>query len=251
MHVYFITKKNLLTLGAVLLLLASFLTFSLIYYGKNTVASRMTEPIYQGNTGKKVVAITVNVDWGEEYIPKMLEIFAKEDIKVTFFVTGKWADKNRELLKKMSDGGHSIQNHGYEHVHFNSLAPEKSVEQIKKAEKIIEEITGKKTSFFASPYGEQNQKIMTAVSSIGYDLIMWSVDTIDWQKPSPETIIKRVLNKIHNDAIILMHPTEPTVKALPGLLERLKSEGYKMVTIEEIVVKEKGGRDEKGSVKSN
>lgn len=242
MRIYFITRKKLLLLGVVFILLASFLTFSLLYYSQNTVAVRMTEPVYQGNTGKKVVAITVNVDWGEEYIPAMLDIFDKEDVKVTFFVTGKWADKNRKLLKKMSEKGHSIQNHGYEHVHFNSLSVEKSMEEIKKAEKIIEEITGQKTSFFASPYGEQNHKILTAVSNIGYELIMWSVDTIDWQRPDPETIVKRVVNKVHNDAIILMHPTEPTVKALPELIARLKSEGYKMVTIEEILIREKGDK---------
>lgn len=242
MRIYFITKKNLLLMGTVFILLVSFLTFSLIYYSQNTVAVRMAEPIYQGNTGKKVVAITVNVDWGEEYIPEMLKILAKEDVKVTFFVTGRWAEKNRDLLKKMSEAGHSIQNHGYEHVHFNSLSVEQSVEQIKKAEKIIEEVTGKKTRFFASPYGEQNHKILTAVSNIGYELIMWSVDTIDWQRPSPETIVKRVVNKAHNDAIILMHPTEPTIKALPELIARLKGEGYKMVTIEEILVKEKGDK---------
>ncbi|MBO8158314.1 MAG: polysaccharide deacetylase family protein [Thermosyntropha sp.] len=224
-------------MGIVFILLAAFLTFSFIYYGKSTVASRVTEPIYQGNTGKKVVAITVNVDWGEEFVPQMLEIFDKKGVKVTFFVTGKWAKKNQELLKKMSDKGHSIQNHGYEHVHFNSLSIEESVEQIKKAEKIIYEITGRKTKFFASPYGEQSHKILTAVSSIGYDLVMWSVDTIDWQRPDPGTIVKRVANKVHNDAIILMHPTEPTVKALPELLERLQKEGYKMVTIEEIVIR--------------
>lgn len=251
MRVYFISKKKLIGAAAVLVLIFSFLGLSLIYYNDSGIASRMTEPIYQGNTGKKLVAITVNVDWGEEYIPSMLEEFAKHDAKVTFFVTGVWAEKNPDLLKKMAEAGHSIQNHGYKHVHFSSLSQKDAIEQIKKAEEVIYNITGKRSEFFASPYGEQNRQLMMAVSSINYDLIMWSVDTIDWQRPSPETIVKRVLNKIHNDAIILMHPTEPTVKALPEMLSGIAEEGYKMVTIDKILVGQDEGKAKDENAKEN
>lgn len=227
-------------IAIIVVLLCGFLGMSFWYFGEVGIASRSREPIYQGNSGKKAVALTVNVDWGEEYIPAMLEEFKKYDAKVTFFPTGIWVEKNRELLTEMSKAGHSIQNHGYKHVHFNQLSPTQAEEQIKKAEKIINEITGKQCSFFASPYGEQSRQLMQAVANINYDLVMWSIDTIDWQRPSPDTIVKRVLNQVHNDAIILMHPTEPTVKALPAMLKGLQDEGYKMVTIEEILLNENG-----------
>lgn len=220
--------------AAILVLLISFLGISLWYYNDVGIASRSQEPIYQGNTGQKVVALTVNVDWGEEYIPAMLEEFKKNGAKVTFFVTGQWAEKNIELLKEMDKAGHSIQNHGYKHVHFNQLPPDQCKEQIKRTERIIQEVTGKPSKYFAPPYGEQSKQLMQAISSIDYDLILWSIDTIDWQRPSPDTIVKRVLNRVHNDAIILMHPTEPTVKALPELLKGLKEQDYKMITIDEI-----------------
>lgn len=235
MKVYFINKKMMLGAVVALLLISGFWGISL-FYSKPGIASRMNEPIYQGNTGKKVVAITVNVDWGEEFIPAMLEEFEKHEVKVTFFVTGIWAEKNREMLKIMAESGHSIQNHGYKHVHFNNLSNEDAKSQIKKAEEVIFKTIDKKSEFFASPYGEQNRSLMRAVSDINYDLIMWSIDTIDWQRPSPDVIVKRVLNKLHNDAIILMHPTEPTVLALPTMLKGISDEGYKMVTINEIVM---------------
>ncbi len=221
---------------AALLFISVFLGISLLYFSGPGVASRMNEPIYQGNTGKKVVAITVNVDWGEEFIPLMLEEFEKHKVKVTFFVTGVWAEKNPEMLKTMAAAGHSIQNHGYKHVHFNNLSPEEAKNQIKKAEEVIQKTIDKKSEFFASPYGEQNRSLMRAVADINYDLIMWSIDTIDWQRPSPDVIVKRVLNKLHNDAIILMHPTEPTVLALPQMLKGISEEGYQMITINEIVI---------------
>jgi peptidoglycan/xylan/chitin deacetylase (PgdA/CDA1 family) len=112
--------------------------------------------------------------------------------------------------------------------------------QIKKGEQAIQRITGRKTTFFTPPYGEQNRQLMTVISELDYHLTMWSVDTIDWQRPEPETIVKRVINKVHNDAIILMHPTEPTAKALPDMLTQLKQDGYKMITVEKIVIMKDG-----------
>jgi len=236
MRIYFFTRKHLLGALVAFILLCGFLGLSLVYYNNSGIASHSKEPIYQGNTGKKMIALTVNVDWGDEYIPEMLKEFKKYDARATFFVTGRWAEKNPQLLKDMSNAGHSIQNHGYKHLHFNQLAPNQAEEQIKKAEKVIKEITGKQSKYFASPYGEQGKQLMQVVSNLNYDLIMWSIDTIDWQRPSPDTIVKRVLNRVHNDAIVLMHPTEPTVKALPQMLKGLKEQGYKMVGIEDIIM---------------
>ena len=238
MRIYWVNRKRLWTISAALFSIIFTLLVLVSYYRWSGIEANVNkEAIYQGNTGKKVVAICVNVDWGEEYIPAMLEEFKKAQAQVTFFVTGSWAEKNPELLKQMSEAGHSIQNHAYKHVHFSSLSDAEAQAQIKKAEAVIEKIIGKKTRFFAPPYGEQNDRLVKAAGEIGYELIMWSVDTIEWQKPSPQTIVKRVGNKVHNDAIILMHPTDPTLQALPDLLAYLQDQGYGMITIDSILVK--------------
>lgn len=239
MKIYYFSRRALFAVAAAVILAVGLMAFAVIHYESARVASStldLQKPIFQGNSGQKAVAITVNVDWGEEYIPTMLKEFDEANAKVTFFVTGKWAQKNPELLKQMYKAGHSIQNHGYKHCHFNSLAPSEGSAEIKKAETIIKDITGKKSSYFTSPYGEYNPNVVKAAVDSNYRLIMWSVDTIDWQRPDPQTIINRVMKKVHNDAIILMHPTDPTVKALPGLLKQLREEKYKMVTIDKIIV---------------
>jgi Predicted xylanase/chitin deacetylase len=217
-----------------MVLALGFLSGAYLQYANTTIAAGADQPIFQGNTGTKAVAITVNVDWGEEFIPAMLDEFKKNNALVTFFVTGRWAEKNPELLKQMAAAGHSIQNHGYKHVHFNQLSPTEVTSEIKKAEDIIFGITGTRSTFFASPYGEYNAQLTRAVNSINYQQIMWSADTIDWQRPDPATIVNRVIKKVHNDAIILMHPTEPTVKALPDMLKQLKEQNYQMITIDKI-----------------
>jgi peptidoglycan/xylan/chitin deacetylase (PgdA/CDA1 family) len=121
MRIFFFTKKGFIRgmSGFVFLGLLAFIFLQMI---KPQVAAVPAQAIYQGNSGQKTVALCINVDWGEEYIPAMLEEFKKAQAQVTFFVTGSWAEKNPELLKQMSEAGHSIQNHAYKHVHFSSLS---------------------------------------------------------------------------------------------------------------------------------
>ncbi|MEQ8201244.1 MAG: polysaccharide deacetylase family protein [Syntrophomonadaceae bacterium] len=237
-------KTAIAAIGVVLMVLVAGVIFYTYALKDRSVAAGGPEPIFQGNTGSKMVAITVNVDWGEEFLPAMLTEFKKNNAQVTFFVTGRWAEKNADMLQQMAQAGHSVQNHGYRHVHFNALGTEEIGSEIKKAEEIIFNITGQKSSFFASPYGEYNPRLVQAVNGIGYQYIMWSVDTIDWQKPAPETIVNRVMKKVHNDAIILMHPTEPTVKALPTLLGQLQAQGYQMVSIDKITAGKSDGQND-------
>lgn len=235
MRIYFFPKRVLKLTGLIFLMVCGFFAASIAYFHDTGMATHGNSPIYQGSTGKKVVALTVNVDWGEEFIPAMLKEFKKNDAKVTFFVTGTWAKKHPDLLKEMSKAGHSIQNHGYKHLHFNQLSKEQTQEQIKQAEDTILKATGKKSRYFAPPYGEFNDNLVGNVKDMGYSYIMWSADTIDWQRPAPEVIVQRVMKRVHNDAIVLMHPTDPTVKALPAMLSGLKEQRYKMITIDDML----------------
>ena len=251
MRIFYFPKKNIMIVTAALLVAIAMLGWGRLDQQPAMTTSEIKEPIFQGNSGTKAVALTVNVDWGEEYIPEMLKQFKAADAKVTFFVTGRWAEKNPALLKQMAQAGHSIQNHGYRHLHFNSLSPEQGSAEIKKAEEIIKGITGTRTRYFASPYGEFGSNVIAAAAGIDYKLIMWSVDTVDWKRPLPETIVSRVMNKVHNDAIILMHPTEPTVKALPEMLKQLQAEKYKMLTIDKVVLDPLSNLERSGKANEN
>lgn len=240
MKIYYVSRKSLILIMVSILILGLFAALLSISRNEGAAVSKLHDPIYQGSSGEKAVAITVNVDWGEEYMPQMLKSFKENQAEVTFFVSGKWAEKNKELLKEMKAAGHSIQSHGYEHLHFNNISAAEASGQIKKAEEIINGIIGEKPRYFAPPYGEYNRQLLDVTAGLEYELVMWSIDTIDWQRPDPSTIVKRVADKLHNDAIILMHPTEPTVKALPEMLKQIKQDGYKMLTIEAIIKQDKG-----------
>ncbi|MGE5379620.1 MAG: polysaccharide deacetylase family protein [Methylocystaceae bacterium] len=199
-------------------------------------AQSVSAPVhYQGSTGDKVVALDVNVDWGEEYVPQMLDILAKEKVYVTFFVTGTWAQKHPDLVRVMAEKGHDVESHGHRHLHLTQASDQVVNDELTAAEDVITEATGRKPVLFAPPFGETDARISKLAASRGYQVIMWSLDTIDWQRPSPDVIAQRILKRLHNDAIVLMHPTAPTVKALPDMISELKKQGYKIKKVQEII----------------
>ncbi|MTI48045.1 polysaccharide deacetylase family protein [Sporosalibacterium faouarense] len=191
---------------------------------------------YKGNIDKETIALTCNVDWGNEYIPLMLDIFDENNIKITFFVTGRWAKKYPELLKEIHNRGHEIGNHGYSHKDYSKLDYASNRKQILDAHNIISETLNIEPNFFAPPSGAYNDETIKAANDLNYHMIMWSIDTIDWRNDSTsDKIINRVVSKTHNSAIVLMHPKEQTVKALPTIVQTLKNQGYEIGKVSDIV----------------
>lgn len=191
--------------------------------------------IYHGVLGREQVALTINVDWGEDYLPGILESLARKNVKATFFITGRWAEKNPDLLKKIEEMGHELGNHGFRHYHPKKLSNQGIIDLIKNNEEVIYSLTNRRTELFAPPYGEVDKRITEIAESIGYKTIMWSADTVDWQRPAPEIIVQRALNKIGDGGIILMHPTAPSLLALPEIIDGIRKKDYNFVTISQLI----------------
>ena len=200
-----------------------------------TQLTQAPSPIFQGNQSRPQVALACNVFWGEEYLPDMLKTLDNNNIHITFFIGGSWANKYPEILKDLANRGHELGNHTYSHPHPNTLSKEKNKEQITKTEELVSSLTGIKTNLYAPPYGEYNNTVLLAAQELQYTTIMWSIDTVDWKRPPPEVLKERVLKKLHNGAIILMHPTAPTAQALPSLIEEIQKRGYTIKTVSDIL----------------
>ncbi|HZK34529.1 MAG TPA: polysaccharide deacetylase family protein [Bacillota bacterium] len=228
-----IKKSTLLNLVAITILIISlvFITIN----DSTAVFGTIIDPVYKGNENNPYIAFECNVVWGTEYVPQMLDIFASNDIKITFFIGGEWAEENHELLLRMVDEGHEIGNHGYGHKHHSKLNQEGNTSEIQMAEDIIKDIIGIRTSLFAPPYGEFNDVTLRAAKSLGYKTIMWSKDTIDWRRDGVDKIKQRVLNNPENGDLVLMHPTADTVKALPDIIETLHRLGFKVTSVSEAI----------------
>ena len=200
-----------------------------------TTTQTKIQPIFHGNISQPKVAFACNVFWGEEFLPDMLQTLSNQNTHITFFIGGSWAKKYPDLLADIANKGHELGNHTYSHPHPNTISKEKNKEQIVKTEDLVKEITGTKTTLYAPPYGEYNDTVLTAADELGYTTIMWTIDTIDWKRPPADIIKNRVIKKLHNGAIILMHPTEPTAKALPELITEIKKAGYTITTVSDIL----------------
>lgn len=182
------------------------------------------------------MAFACNVDWGSEWIPEMIRIFEEEGISITFFPTGNWATKNPKLLRQMYIYNHEIGNHGYSHKLAKQLSKEAEKEEILKTEEVIFDLINVKTSLYGPPSGEYDEDTLSLCKELGYDFILWSFDTIDWKEGSTaEIITKRVLNKPLEGGIVLMHPKEETVKALPGIIREIKGMDINIIPIGELI----------------
>ncbi|WP_026893797.1 polysaccharide deacetylase family protein [Clostridiisalibacter paucivorans] len=236
MKVFFINYKKVSIIALIIVILLILFMLILNFQRSSEVFNNKEDVFYKGNIDEKVVAFTCNVDWGEEYLPKMFEIFEENNIHITFFVTGKWAEKNTDLLIKMKELGHEIGSHGYSHKDYGNLNYEENRNEIKKANDIIMEKTGLEPVFFAPPSGSYNDQTVIAAKEFGYKVIMWDVDTIDWRKDSTkEKITSRVMNKVRKGSIVLMHPKEETIKALPTIIKLLMDRGYKIGKVSDII----------------
>jgi len=177
------------------------------------------------------VALTCNVDlgWETEYVQGILDVLKKEDVKITFNVTGRWAEKNEEMLLNIKEEGHEIGNHGHRHLDYAKLSYEENLEQIKTSKKIIEDIIKEETKFFQAPAGSFGEGTMKAANELGYTSIKWDIDTIDWNnRKEPEVIIERVKKKdIKDSSIVLMHPTYATTQCLDDIIQIIKDKGLK------------------------
>lgn len=234
-----VLNKSKLKKIIMLVLIAVALLSGAIFFMKNKNTKPAFEfmeqvnlPYTQGtkqNSG--YVALTCNVDlgWETEYVQGILDVLKKEDVKITFNVTGRWAEKNQEMLLKIKSEGHEIGNHGHRHLDYAKLSYEENLEQIKTSKKIIEDIINEKTKFFQAPAGSFGEGTMKAANELGYTSIKWDIDTIDWNnRKEPDVIIERVKKKdIKDGSIVLMHPTYATTQCLDDIIQIIRDKGLK------------------------
>lgn len=228
-------KKMIVFISSSIIILG--LLLLLFFFNNNAITTFNPNPIYECDSGRPEIALTCNVVWGTEFIQPMLEILKEKNVKITFFIGGKWAEDNSELLKAMQSQGHQIGNHGYDHKKHSQLNDEENKKEILQAEKVINQTIDFKTNFFAPPYGDINDKTVEIAEKLGYRVIMWSIDTIDWKYKDANIIYDRVMKKDLEGQIVLMHPTQATVEALPKIIDGIKEKKVNLVTVSDLLNK--------------
>ena len=192
-------------------------------------------PIYKGNPEKPMVTFLINVAWGNEFIPPILETLKKHHVKATFFFDGSWTKKNPDLAKAIYNDHHEIGNHAYSHPDLKNFSNEKAMNELKMTNDIIKETLNVKPQWFAPPSGSFKDDTVKIAHQLDMFTILWTVDTIDWQNPNPSEMISRVVSEVENGTMILMHPTKSTAEGLEQMIVEIQKKGYKFGTVSDMM----------------
>jgi len=189
---------------------------------------------YKANTQEKVVALTF--DDGPDPIdtPDVLDILKEKNARATFFVLGKAALENPNLLKRLVLEGHEIGNHSYSH----DYQQRNLVKEIEKTDQAVFASTGTHTYFYRPPGGFLSKYQLETIKKNGQVVALWSVDSKDWRNPGIKQIVDNVIKNVFPGAIILMHDggyqRGQTVKALGPIIDALRARGYRLATLSEL-----------------
>jgi peptidoglycan-N-acetylglucosamine deacetylase len=230
-------KGELRSLKKIILLLCSLL---LTWIPSQTYAAGKATPVFHIDTNQKVVALTFDDGPHPKYTPLLLELLHKERVRATFFLLGKNAEQYPKITSWIYRAGHEIGNHSYSHREPKQLSRVQVYDEIKKTEKIIKNIVGRRPDHFRSPYGELTPSILKATYDAGYQLINWNIDPRDWDRHrTAEVMTGSIKNKIRPGDIVLFHDGGDNQKemmtAVENLIHLLKANNYHFVTISELV----------------
>ncbi len=191
--------------------------------------------LVRGNPADKEIALTFDDGPHPGYTQRILDILETEHVKATFFVVGSQVDIHPELARMESVDGHEVANHTYDHVRLPTLTPTEVTRQLVLGAKSIERATGVSPRFFRPPGGEYDEVTVEAAHKLGYIMTLWTDDPGDFADPGAAVILKRTLRYANNGGILLLHDgTEQTIQILPELIHRLKSQGFRFVTVTEM-----------------
>lgn len=228
--------RNIVVNACIVLLLAVIAAVAFLGGNEALVTTTASGAYYCGNREGNKVSLMINVYWGTEYIDDMLEVLHEKDVKATFFLGGMWVLDNEELVTKIFDGGHELANHGYKHKNQDSLTYQQGKTEIQTTHDLIFKMTGFNMTLFAPPSGAYNDQTIEVAKELNYKTILWSRDTIDWRDHDADVIYNRAINGVKAGDLILMHPTQETLQALPRIIDYILQQGLSFDTVSNCLI---------------
>ena len=206
-------------------------------------------PIYCVECKEPKVALSFDAAWGNDDTAEILKILKEYNIHVTFFMTGGWVSSYPDDVKAIAKAGHDLGNHSENHKQMSQLSAEQCKQELLSVHDKVKELTGKEMTLFRPPYGDYNNTLIESANSLGYHVIQWDVDSLDWKDYGADSIIRTVTEHKHlgNGSIILCHNGAKFTKdALPFLIKGLQEQGYTIVPISELIYKDNYEMDVEG-----
>ncbi len=213
-----------------------------------TVTASLLSPAgsvyYCCDTNEKLIALTFDDGPHKYRTNEILDILAENEVKATFFVVGMMAREYPDIIRRTIAEGHELGNHTYNHSKMKRLSTEKLKSELEMTEEVLFEISEYRPKLFRPPEGWCSESIAAAAGELDYDVILWNIDTLDWAHNDTEKICRCVSAGISPGSIILFHDYVSgecsTVRAISKIIPELKAQGYKFVTVSELINARRG-----------
>lgn len=195
---------------------------------------------YLGDTGEKTIYLTFDAGYENGCTPAILDALKKHNAPACFFVVGNYIDTAPALVQRMVDEGHIVGNHTLHHPDMSAIASQEAfaAELDGLAEKFTA-LTGQPMQkFYRPPQGKFSEENLKQAQALGYKTIFWSLAYVDWytdNQPTEEQAFSKLVPRIHNGAIVLLHSTSETnARILDELLTRWEEQGYTFGRLDEL-----------------
>ncbi|MCR4956277.1 MAG: polysaccharide deacetylase family protein [Lachnospiraceae bacterium] len=182
---------------------------------------------------KPLIALTFD-DGPSDYTKTVLSSLKKHNAKATFFVVGNRVNANKAVLKQVYSYGCEIGNHSYSHANLGTAGKSEIQSQLAKTDRAVQNVIGVKPTLIRPPYGSTSSLLR---STVDRPLILWSIDTEDWRSRNADMVYAKVIGKVKDGDIVLMHDIYPsTANAATRIITKLSKQGYQMVTVSELAL---------------
>ena len=201
---------------------------------------RQFDTVYLGDTSEKVIYLTFDAGYENGCTAKILDVLQKHQVKAAFFLVGNYIEKNADLVRRMVKEGHIVGNHTMHHYDMSKLSDKASfTSELTDLETLYKDTTGTDMpKFYRPPQGIYSEENLRMAKELGYKTVFWSLAYVDWNndaQPSREQAFSKLLPRIHNGAVVLLHSTSQTnAEILDELLTKWKEMGFRFASIEEL-----------------
>jgi peptidoglycan/xylan/chitin deacetylase (PgdA/CDA1 family) len=199
-----------------------------------------------GRPGRMRVALTFDDGPDPVATPRLLELLQQRGVPATFFCIGARAREFPDLVRRMISGGHLVGNHSYRHAWWTNFLIGRWLEaELEQAQRVLGELIGHPPAFFRSPMGLTNPHLAGALRRHGLTLIGWDVRSFDQKARSAGVVIDRILGKVHDGSIILLHDgggsADVLLEVVGAVIDALRDRGYDFVRVDGLLADSRGG----------
>ena len=195
---------------------------------------------YLGDTGRKVLYLTFDAGYENGCTAKILDVLKKQEVPAAFFLVGNYIEKNADLVRRMVAEGHTVGNHTMHHYDMSKLTePAAFQKELTALETLYEETIGQPMKkYYRPPQGTYSEENLKLAKEMGYKTVFWSLAYVDWnneQQPTKEQAFAKLLPRVHDGAVVLLHSTSATnAEILDELLTKWKEMGYEFAPIDDL-----------------